>query len=66
MEPDYGLLRKYLQDENVPSWREELKLLEPLFDLLGHWLMSIDFLSNLSGLLTGREIVNAVKVLARQ
>ncbi len=40
--------------------------LEPLFDLLGLWLMSVEFLPNLAGLLTGREIVNAVKVLARR
>lgn len=40
--------------------------LEPLFDLLGHWLMSVDFIPNLAGLLTGREIVKAVKLLARR
>ena len=37
--------------------------LEPLFDVLGRWHVSEDFLGNLSGLLTGREILAAVRVL---
>lgn len=37
--------------------------LEPLFDVLGLWHISEDFLGNLSGLLTGMEILGAVQVL---
>ena len=37
--------------------------LEPLFDVLGRWHISEDFLGNLSGLLTGTEVLGAVNVL---
>ena len=37
--------------------------LEPLFDVLAHWHLSPDFLGNLSGLMTGQEILRAVRVL---
>lgn len=35
---------------------------EVMFDVLGRWSMSPDFLSNLSGLLTGPEVLRAVSV----
>ena len=37
--------------------------LEPLFEALGRWHLSEDFLGNLSGLMTGYEILSAVNVL---
>ena len=37
--------------------------LAPLFDVLGRWNLSPDFLGNLSGLMTGMEILGAVQVL---
>lgn len=40
--------------------------LDAMFETLGQWLVSADFLTNLAGLLTQREIVRAVKVLARK
>ncbi|MEM1062126.1 MAG: hypothetical protein AAF532_10210 [Planctomycetota bacterium] len=36
---------------------------DALFDALGRWHVSAEFLGNLSGLLTGREVLQAVKVL---
>lgn len=37
--------------------------LEPMFDVLGRWYLSPEFLGNLSGLLTGREVLKTVRVL---
>ena len=37
--------------------------LDPLFAALGRWNLSEDFLGNLTGLLTGPEILDAVRVL---
>ena len=37
--------------------------LEPLFEVLGRWNFSPEFLGNLSGLMTGYEILSAVNVL---
>ena len=37
--------------------------LEPLFEALGRWHISEDFLGNLSGLMTGMEVLDAVRVL---
>ena len=36
--------------------------LDAMFDVLGRWSISPDFLSNLSGLLTGQEVLQAVAV----
>ena len=36
--------------------------LEVMFDVLGRWSVSPDFLSNLSGLLTGQEVLQTVAV----
>ncbi|QDT35714.1 hypothetical protein [Stratiformator vulcanicus] len=41
----------------------EQERLEPLFDVLGLWSISPEFLGNLAGLLTGREILSTVKIL---
>lgn len=35
----------------------------PLFDVLGRWYLSPEFLGNLTGLLTGREVLKTVRVL---
>jgi len=40
--------------------------LETMFEILGRWTMSADFLNYLEGLLTGKEIVRAVMILANQ
>jgi hypothetical protein len=37
--------------------------LEPLFDVLGRWYLTPEFLGNLTGLLTGREVLKTVRVL---
>lgn len=37
--------------------------LEPMFDVLGRWYLSPEFLGNLTGLLTGREVLKTVRVL---
>lgn len=37
--------------------------IEPLFDVLGRWYLSPEFLGNLSGLLTGREVLKTVRIL---
>ena len=37
--------------------------LDPLFEVLGRWNLSPEFLGNLSGLMTGYEILSAVQVL---
>ncbi|VAX42550.1 hypothetical protein MNBD_PLANCTO02-1969 [hydrothermal vent metagenome] len=44
---------------------DELRL-EPMFEVLGRWAVSRDFLNNLTGLLTGREIIRTVSVLGVQ
>lgn len=36
---------------------------QPMFDVLSRWYLSPEFLGNLSGLLTGREVLKAVRVL---
>ncbi len=36
---------------------------EPMFDVLGRWYLSPEFLGNLTGLLTGREVLKTVRVL---
>lgn len=36
---------------------------QPLFDVLSRWYLSPEFLGNLSGLLTGREVLKTVRVL---
>ncbi len=43
---------------------EEQKL-ESMFDVLGLWTMSADFLNNIDGLLIDREIVRAARELSR-
>lgn len=40
--------------------------LEPMFDVLGLWTMSADFLNRLDGLLVEREIIRTVKELGQQ
>lgn len=40
--------------------------LESMFDVLGFWTMSADFLSNLDGMLTEKEIIRTVTELARK
>ena len=40
----------------------DLKL-EPMFDVLGRWYLSPEFLGNLSGLLTGPEVLKTVRIL---
>ena len=37
--------------------------LEPMFDALSRWYLAPEFLGNLSGLLTGREVLKTVRVL---
>ncbi|MGC1273068.1 MAG: hypothetical protein WBC44_05130 [Planctomycetaceae bacterium] len=37
--------------------------LQPMFDVLGRWYLSPEFLGNLTGLLTGREVLKTVRVL---
>ena len=44
----------------------EEERIEPMFDVLSHWRVSADFLNNLTGLLTGREIIRTVTVLGVQ
>lgn len=39
---------------------------KPMFDVLGLWTMSADFLSNLDGLLSEREIIRTVTELGRK
>ena len=71
-EGDFLMLSQF--EDMVPDDAQRLKKkfgvdeqrLEVMFEALGLWLMSADFLTNLSGLLTGREIVRAVTVLARK
>lgn len=40
--------------------------LEPMFEVLGLWTMSADFLSRVDGLLSEREIIRAVRELGRK
>ncbi len=40
----------------------ELKL-EPMFEVLGRWYLSPEFLGNLTGLLTGPEVLKTVRIL---
>ena len=40
----------------------DLKL-EPMFDVLGRWYLSPEFLGNLTGLLTGPEVLKTVRIL---
>ncbi len=37
--------------------------IQPMLDVLGRWYLSPEFLGNLSGLLTSREVLKAVRVL---
>lgn len=39
---------------------------EPMFEVLGHWTISADFLSNLDGLLSEKEIIRTVTELGRK
>ena len=58
-------------EDDPPQEARELKArfgidpdrLDPLFDALSRWNLSEDFLGNLSGLLTGPEILDSVRVL---
>lgn len=36
---------------------------QPMFDVLSRWYLSPEFLGNLSGLLTGREVLKTVRIL---
>lgn len=48
------------------EWGVDKDRLESMFDVLSRWAMSPEFLSNLSGLLTKREVIRTVNILGVQ
>jgi len=64
-EGDFLLISQF--EDMLPDEAREMKAkfglkqgrLEPMFDVLGRWSMTADFLMNLTGLLTKREIVDS-------
>ena len=71
-EGDFLLISQF--EDLPPDVASERKLefgidnakLEPMFDVIALWTMSADFLSRLEGLLSGREIIRAVRELGRK
>jgi hypothetical protein len=68
-EGDFLLVSQFedLPPEDAAPLKAKFELseakLEPLFEVLGRWYLSPEFLGNLSGLLTGREVLKTVRVL---
>ena len=71
-EGDFLLISQFedLPPETAEERKREFGIdqakLEPMFDVLGLWTMSADFLSHIDGLLNNREIVRVVRELGRK
>lgn len=69
---DFLLISQFedLPPEVARQRKEEFGLqeeaLEPMFEVLGLWTMSVDFLSRLDGLVNEREIIRTVRELGRK
>jgi len=59
MDPEQARLRKRELDLDESTF-------EPMFEVLGLWTMSAEFLNNLDGLLSEREIIRTVTELGRK
>ena len=55
-----------ISDDRKREFGLDPEKLEPMFEVLGLWTMSADFLSRLDGLLSEREIIRAVRELGRK
>lgn len=68
-EADFLLVSQFedLPPEESAGFKTKLGLtdvkMEPMFDVLGRWYLSPEFLGNLTGLLTGHEVLKTVRIL---
>ena len=68
-EGDFLLIGQFqdMAPEEAAHWKNQFELdeerFEPMFDVLGRWYMSVDFMSNVEGLLQERELAQAISII---